>query len=251
MGRRDGVRRLSPEDPKPEPETAEPDAEADATADMPPPPPPDESEKPAEDVWKEDYDGLVEPEKPEKPVKAKKKVRWGSIIIVAVIILVLVVWTVLSPHVRSEVGDTYLTSPTYANLGDFTGYRDIWAGNTSWGLSINGSFEGSVNEQMQFTVLITKVSEKTGNWFLKGTAIELRNVSIFLKDGTFLGSMTSHKNLGFGILATVPVTFTSPGNYSMYVYAKFLVYEVMRIGFIPLEMVNIPIADFGESIEIA
>jgi len=28
------------------------------------------------------------------------------------------------------------------------------------------------------------------------------------------------------------------------------VYEVMRIGFIPLEMVNIPIADFGLPIEV-
>ncbi len=207
-----------------------------------PPVPPEESKKPSEDVWKEDYDELVEPEKPSRP---RKHVHWGGIIIVVAIILIIVVWTVLSPKILPVEGDTYISSDRYASLGDFTGYRDIWAGNTSWGLSISGPVNGTANESMQFMVLLTKVSEKPGNWFLRGTSIELRNVSIFLKDGTFLGSMTNHTDHGFGVSATVPVKFTSTGSFDLYVQAKFLVSEVMRIGFIPLEMVNIPMVDFA------
>ena len=242
MGRPDGVRLLSSEEPKPEPEVVEPTEEVNA-----PPPPPDESEKPDdEDIWKEDYDELVEPE---KPIKPRRHIRWGGVVVVA-IILIIIVWTVMSPEILPVEGDTYISSPSYANLGDFTGYRDIWAGNTSWGLSISGPTNGSVNEQMQFMVLLTKVSERPGNWFLRGTSIDLRNVSIFLKDGTYLGSMSNQTDHGFGISATVPVTFTGPGSFDLYVHAKFLVYEVMRIGFIPLEMENIDEADFGMSIEI-
>jgi len=225
----------------------EPGADKPAETAEPPPPPPEESEKPAEDVWKEDYDELVEPE---KPLKSRKPAHWGGIIVVVAIILIIVVWTIMSPKILPAQADTYISHPTYASLGDFTGYRDIWAGNTTWGLSISGPANGIVNEQMQFMVLLTKVYEKPGNWFLRGTAIELRNVSIFLEDGTYLGSMTNHTEHGFGVSATVPVTFTSAGSFDLYVHAKFLVYEVMRIGFIPLEMVNIPVADFGLPIEV-
>ena len=233
---------MNPEEPKPESEVVKPTEEPDV-----PPPPPEESEEPADGAWNEDYDELV---KPEKPVKPRKRVRLGWIIVVA-IVLIIVVWTVMSPKVLPAQGDTYISSPSYASLGDFTGFRDIWAGNTTWGLSISGPANGSANEQMQFMVLLTKVSEKPGNWFLRGTSIDLRNVSIFLKDGTYLGSMTNHTDHGFGISATVPVKFTSAGSFELYVHAKFLVYEVMRIGFIPLEMVNIAMADFGIPIEVA
>ena len=237
-----GLHVLSSAEPRPEPGPDKPAETAE-----PPPPPPEESEKPAEDVWKEDYDELVEPE---KPIKSKKKNHWGGIIVVIAIILIIVVWTIMSPKILPAQGETYIQSPAYASLGDFTGYRDIWAGNTSWGLSISGPASGTVNQPMQFMVLLTKISEKPGNWFLRGTSMDLRNVSIYLMDGTFLGEMTNQTDLGFGISATVPVTFTSPGSFELYVHAKFLVLEVMRIGFIPLEMVNIPIADFALSIEV-
>lgn len=233
---------MSSAEPKPDHDVVKPTEVANI-----PPPPPEESEKPAEDVWKEDYDELVEPE---KPIRPRKPVHWGGIIVVVAIILIIIVWTIMSPKILPVEASTYISSPSYASLGDFTGYRDIWAGNTTWGLSISGPANGNVSEQMQFMVLVTKVSEKPGNWFLRGTSIELRNVSIFLKDGTYLGSMTNHTDHGFGISATVPVTFTSAGSFELYVHAKFLVYEVMRIGFIPLEMVSIPVADFGIPIEV-
>jgi hypothetical protein len=233
---------LSSPEPKPEPGSEKSVGEAEI-----PPPPPDEQDAAPETVWEEDYDELVEPE---EPVKQKKKGHWGGIIVVIVVILILVIWTIMSPKILPAQGETYIRSPAYASLGDFTGYRDIWAGNTSWGVSISGPANGAVNQPMQFMVLLTKISEKPGNWFLRGTSMDLRNVSIHLMDGTFLGAMTNQTDLGFGISATVPVTFTSPGSFELYIHAKFLVLEVMRIGFIPLEMVDIPEADFDITIDI-
>jgi hypothetical protein len=235
---------LSSPEPKPEPGSEKAVSEAEI-----PPPPPDEQEPAPETVWEEDYDELVEPEEPVKQ-KKKKKGHWGGIIVAIIVILILVVWTIMSPKILPAQGETYIGSPAYASLGDFTGYRDIWAGNTSWGVSISGAANGTVNQPMQFMVLLTKISEKPGNWFLRGTSMDLRNVSIHLMDGTFLGAMTNQTDLGFGISATVPVTFTSPGSFELYIHAKFLVLEVMRIGFIPLEMVNIPEADFDITIDI-
>ncbi len=234
---------MSSPEPKPEPGSEKSVGEAEI-----PPPPPDEQEPAPETVWEEDYDELVEPEKP--TIKPKKKGHWGGIIVAIVVIIILVVWTIMSPKILPAQGETYIRSPAYASLGDFTGYRDIWAGNTSWGVSISGPANGTVNQPMQFMVLLTKISEKPGNWFLRGTSMDLRNVSVHLMDGTFLGAMTNQTDLGFGISATVPVTFTSPGSFELYIHAKFLVLEVMRIGFIPLEMVNIPEADFDITIDI-
>jgi hypothetical protein len=206
----------------------------------PPPPPPDEQmppKGPPEDVWKEDYEGLITPE---KPPRKPRHIPWGGIVLTAAIIIFLVSWTVLSPEVMPQEGDTYTSSPVHASWGNYTGYRDIWAGNMTWGVSISGHATSQGNESVELTVLITKVYERTGNWFFRGTAIDLRNVSVFmgsLDNATYLASMSNKTDKGYGVAAEVPVTFPGPGVYELFVSAKFMVYEVMRIGFIPLESV--------------
>lgn len=209
----------------------------------PPPPPPAEkaepekpAEKPSEEEWKEDYDEMITPEKPAKP---KKKRHWGGIIVVVIVIIALVIWTVLSPNIMPEKGDTYTSSPTYANLGNYTGYRDIWAGNMTWGISISGPTTGNVGSELTLTVLVTKVYERPGNWFFRGTSIDLQNVSVFKTDGTFLASMSNKSDLGYGVSATVHLNFADNGSYQLQVYVKFMVYEMMRIGFMPLETVQV------------
>jgi hypothetical protein len=239
MDGQDGVQELSSEKPEPEVEDVPPPAEEEP----PPPPtpeePPEPEQKPSEDVWKENYEEFVEVEEAPPP-KRKKFRHWGAVITTLVIIIILVVWTLASPSVMDPVGDTYIGSDTYASWGNYTGSRDIWAGSVTWGLSISGHNTSAGNRSIELNVLLTKVHEKPGNWFFGGLGIELRNVSVFADDGTFLGSMTAKRDLGFGISATVPVTFPSTGVYELYVTAKFLEYEVMRIGYIPLEMVKVP-----------
>lgn len=213
----------------------------------PPPPPPPASEpeakapevppgKPSEEAWMEDYDEMITPEKPAKP---RKKRHWGGIIVAVIVIVILLAWTLLSPDITPEKGDTYTSSPTYANLGNYTGYRDIWAGNMTWGISIRGDTSGSVGTQMTFTVLVTKVYERPGNWFFRGTSVDLKNVSLFKADGTYLASMSNSSDLGYGVSATLSFNFTESGTYNLHMYVKFMVYEMMRIGFMPLETVQV------------
>lgn len=83
------------------------------------------------------------------------------------------------------------------------------------------------------------MSERPGNFFFRGAAVAITNVSVFESDGTFLAKMSSGTNLGFGKLATVKLAFASNGTYHLYVTAKFTVYMDMRIGFFPLETVTI------------
>lgn len=237
---------MSPEEPEkegvpgpkietpPSPEPVRGAAPGRAEAPAPKEPAPEKAE--ASEAFIEDYEEYIEPEKPQRP---RKKLPVVPIIVTVAIVLVLVSWTLLSPEIMPEVGGTYIESPTYAGWGNYTGYRDIWAGNTTWGVAISGHATAAGNRQIEVNVLITKVFERPGNWFFRGTAISLRNVSVFADDGTFLGSMSNSTNLGFGVLATVPVSFAANGTYDLYVTAKFLVYEVMRLGFVPLEMVNV------------
>ncbi len=193
---------------------------------------------PPEDEYPKEYEEFVEaPEEPPRP--RRKKRPWGSIIIVVAIVVVLLAWTLLSPKVMPEVGDTYTDSQSYASWGNYTGHRDIWAGNMTWGVSVSGYAVAAGNREIVVDVLVTKIQEGPGNWFFRGTDIALRNVSVFDEDGTFLGTMSNHTDLGFGVLAKVPVSFDTNGTYDLYVTVKFLVYEVMRIGFFPLEMVNV------------
>ena len=93
---------------------------------------------------------------------------------------------------------------------------------------------------------LTKVYEKPGNWFFRGTTVTLNNVSLFGMDGSYIAGMSNWTNVGYGLMATIPVTFAANGTYDLYVYAKFTVYEVMRIGYIPLEAVQIEAAYFDE-----
>jgi hypothetical protein len=62
--------------------------------------------------------------------------------------------------------------------------------------------------------------------------------------------MTNSSDLGFGKTARVPVSFDSPGNYSLYVSVKFLVYGVMRIGFIPVKAVSVQQVFLDSPIEV-
>lgn len=217
-------------------------------SDQPPDPPPPETgeakapEKASEDAWKEDYEDVMEPEKPPKP---KKNRHWGAIITAAVIVIILVAWTLVSPKMLPAEGMTYVDSPDYAKLGNFTGFRDIWIGNTTWGVSITGPETAAVGEKTEFKVLFTKVEERTSNFFFRGTAIDVTNVSLFNKSGQFLGAMKSKANVGFGVEAIVEVTFTHAGSLELYVTAKFTVYEDMRIGYFPVETVSVPGIDFN------
>lgn len=193
---------------------------------------------PQEPFSEEGYEEFIEPEPPRR--KARRPVPFGSIVLTLAILVVLVAWTLASPAVMPEVGETYVRSPTYAAWGSYTGYRSIWAGNTTWGVAISAGSATQGNWELDLRVLLTKVEERPGNWFLRGTAVSLRNVSVFASDGTWLGSMSDSTDLGFGVLATVHISFPSNGTYQLFISMKFLVYEVMRIGFIPLEMIRIP-----------
>lgn len=229
----EGILRVQDEPPVPE-EPPEPAEEPSA--------PPVEEEVGKEGVWKEDYDELIEPDKSEEEEKAprpKRKSHWVGLVTLLVIIVVLVLWTVLSPKVLPPHGTIYVDSPTYANLGNFTGVRSIWAGTTTWGVSVSGSNDTVVGAVAEFQVLITKVNESTGNFFFRGTAIVISNVSLYKEDGTYLAGIWFKSDSGYGKVATVRYSFPAVGTYDLYVTAKFTVYEVMRIGYIPLEIVNV------------
>lgn len=166
----------------------------------------------------------------------------GGITITLVLVVLLVAWTILSPSIMPQQGDTYTRSPIHASWANYTGYRDIWAGNMTWGVSVSGHATSAGNLSVEITVLVTKVYERPGNWFFKGTAISLKNVSVYtgsLDNATLLASMTSATEHDYGVSATVPVTFGGPGVYEILIKVRFMVYEVMRIGFIPLESVNV------------
>lgn len=210
-------------------------------ADVPPPPADADEGAPAAgpDAWKEDYEDLIEPE----PVKKRKRApfrHWGSVIVLVIVLILLIAWTVLSPPVLESVGDTYVSSEeVYASWGNYTGVRDIWSGNVTWGVSIRGTNMSDNSRSIELKVLVTKVSETTGNWFLRGTSVEMRNVSAYDENGTFLGAMIGHADLGYGAEATVPISLERNGTYFIFVKVSFLVYEMMRIGYLPLETVQI------------
>jgi hypothetical protein len=207
----------------------------------PPPPPPEEekAEVGSSDAWKESYEDLVEPEEAPKP--AKKRFRhWGAVVVTVIVIVILLAWTLASPPVMDEVGDTYVRHESaYAEWGNYTGYTKTYAGNTTWGVSLSGHFTSAGNRSLELDVLITKVSEMVSNGLFIGTAIDIRNVSAFLDDGTFLASMANETDLGFGRLARIPISFSDVGSQSVYVTVKFVVYGDMRIGFIPSRAVTV------------
>lgn len=235
----DGVRELSSEKPASEgvvPELPE--------EEVPPPPPPEPEEEIVEEYEEEE---LVPEERP----RPRRKKHYGIFIVLVVVLVILLVWTLLSPKVMPQTGDTYITSPAYANLGNYTGDRDIWAGKMTWGLAVSGPESVARNQSFDIMVLITKVYEKPGNSWLRGTSISVQNISLFLDDGTLLATTHDGTDRGFGVSANLTLSFAQRDTYTIYVYAKFLVYEMMRIGFIPLESVEITEAYLDVGIQVS
>lgn len=194
--------------------------------------------EPEKDVWAEDYDEHIDGEEP-PPRKPKKRMKWGGIIVLVFVVVFIILWTVLSPEVVPQSGDTYLRSDSYASLSGYAGDVDTYAGNATWALSVGGENSTSAGVQLNLSVLVTKVFEKTSSFWFRGTGIELRNVSVYDEDGTFIAKMSNETDIGFGPLATVPVSFAESGNYTLYAYVKFLVSADMRIGFLPVKAVEI------------
>jgi len=199
------------------------------------------SDQSAQEAWIEDYDEHINGEEPPPP-RPRKKRHVGSIIVLVAIIIFLIVWTLFTPNVMPETGPAYETWEPNLYLGEFVGYRDIWAGNMTWGLAIRGPDATSVDTAINISVLVTKVDEKPGNWFFQGTSVSLKNVSIYIDDldSTYLGSMSDWRETDLGLLATVSISFDRPGEYDLYVYVKFMVFTDMRVGFLPLEAVQVP-----------
>ncbi len=249
------MHRMSSETPNPDsistvPGPPEPAAPA-ATAGPGPEPSADVSRTSPEEEWIEEY------EEEQVPARPKKKRHWGSIVAVTVVIVFMVVWTVLSPSVLSQAGTTYVDSDSYADMGNYTGERDIWwlgksihVVRTVWGVSISGDRNATVGEPAEYSVLITKVEEALGSFWFRGTSVNLKEVTMYDSDGNLLGEMYGKTQLDFGPLGHVTATFDQPGQYECHLVVKLRVYAEMRIGFIPLEDVEIE-AHFSEYVVVS
>lgn len=197
-----------------------------------------------EGAWKEDYEDVIEPSEEEAQAaetatkEKPKKTHWVGIMTVIVIIVLLLLWTLLSPKVMSTQGTTYLDSPRYANLGNFTGTRNIWTGDVSWGVSVSGTNNTTAETSINIEVLITKVSERPSNFFFRGLGISVTNCTLWDLNGTYIAKFSTVQDLGFGKMATITTKFPA-GEHDLYVSVKFTEYEVMRLGFIPLESVQV------------
>ena len=199
---------------------------------------------PKEGVWKEDYDDVIEPSEEEtaqaatetSPKEKPKKKHWVAIITVIVIIVLLLLWTLLSPRVMPPQGMTYVDSAKYANLGNFTGARNIWTGDVNWGVSVNGTGKVTAGTPIVIKVLVTKISERPANFFFRGIGISITNCTLWDLDGTYIAKLSSLQDLGFGKMAIMNTTLPV-GVHDLYVSVKFTEYGVMRLGFIPLESV--------------
>jgi hypothetical protein len=224
-----------PEPPPPEPPVTEP-----VPADEPRP----EFEGDPQEMWIEEYEREGRP--PRKPKKERKEPRHlGRWIALAAVMIILVVWTLISPPVMSVVGDAYVDSDEHANLGSEVAEQDVRifasivsVGSTNWGVSVGGDPNATVGEDAVFEVMVTKVSEESGGFWFMGTEISLRNVSLYLEDDTLVGWMTDKDELGNMSLGYVHATFPDAGIQDCYIVLRFSVYEVMRIGFLPADKVT-------------
>lgn len=227
----------SPEPPPPEPVSAEvaPVEEA-----------PIGFEGDPQEMWIEEYEREGRPRKPRKEREKPRHIgRWVALVVV---VLVLVVWTLISPPVMSVVGDVYVDSEEHSNLGNMSAEQDVRimaslfsVGTTTWGVSIAGNATAVVDEDAVFRVMVTKISEESGGFWFMGTEISLRNVSFYLDDDTLVGWMTEKDELRDKSLGYVHATFPTTGDQDCYVVLKFTVYEVMRIGFLPADKVTITV----------
>ena len=202
------------------------------------------SEPTEEAPVEEEYEELIEPEKTKKP--RKKRNHLGAIITAIAVLIVLVLWTVLSPRIMPAEGTTYIDSETYANLGSFNDTLKSWAATTTWGISA-GTPSGTIsensatvpaNETITLLVLVSKVSERPGNFWFRGTAVSITNMTLLdASTGVIVTTMTNKSHLGYGEVATLKFSL-GPGHYNLKLTGQFLVYVDMRIGFLPVEKVS-------------
>lgn len=221
----------------------EPEVETTTPEEQPvPAPEPEEAEEPVSapeepPSAEEEYEELIVPEKPIKPRKKRKHV--GAYITVAVILIILVAWTLASPKLLAAQGRTYVDSGYYANLGDFAGYHKNWAANTTWGISVRGEDNVTVNETFTISILITKVSEKPNNFWFRGTAIAITNMSVLDEDNRTIALLNNKSDPGYGKEGTLVLSLSTLGDHTLKVKAQFLVYVDMRIGFLPVEKIDL------------
>ena len=199
-----------------------------------------------QEMWIEEYEREGRPRKPGKQrTEPRHMGRWVAL---AAVVLFLVVWTLVSPQVMTATGTTYLESDDYSDLGSDTGLQDIRVmaslvstGDTTWGVSVSGDANATVEETAVFQVTVVKVSEETRNFWFMGTDISVRNVSLYMEDDTLVGWMHEKEERGNMSVAQVHALFDDTGVYDCYVVVKFSVYEIMRIGFLPADKVSMKV----------
>lgn len=199
--------------------------------------------KPADpgEEWIEEYESEKKGDKPRK--KKPHVLRWA---VLAAVIVILVVWTVISPQVLPAAGSDYLAPSPYANLGSYAGDLDIWwlfnavhVANTTWGVSVSGEQNVSAGQPATFQVLVTKVHEEMKNPWFVGTSLNIKAVTLMIEGGPQVGTMVSESEEQFGPLAEVEATFDSPGTYSCSVYVEVTVYGKMLVGYLPVKVLRI------------
>lgn len=220
-------------------------------AEEPPPPEPDiyddaspEFVGDPQEMWIEEYEREGRRVKPRKErEKPRRILRW---IVLAAVIVILVVWTLISPSIMPSSGTVYIDSDETANLGSEVFPQNVRVvaslvsvGSTTWAVSVAGDPNVVINEDVVFQVMVSKVSEESGGFWFMGTDISLRNVSFYTDDDSLIGWMTDKEELSDRSVGEVHATFTEPKPYDCYVVLRFSVYEIMRIGFIPADKVSI------------
>ena len=196
-----------------------------------------------QEMWIEEYEREGRRPKPKKERERPRRIgRW---IVLGAVVIILVVWTLVSPSIMSVSGTMYVATEEYANLGSDTIEQDVQviasvvtAGATTWGISVGGDANATVDDDAVFEVIVSKISEERGGFWFMGTDISLRNVSMYLDDDTLIGWMVEKQELHNRSVGTVHATFSETGVFDCYIVLKFSVYEVMRIGFLPADKVT-------------
>lgn len=201
--------------------------------------------------WIEEY------ESEQRDMRPRKRLSHPiGIAMTVTLVLVLVLWTLLSPQVLPVAGTQYVDSPVHANLGSFSGDLEIrWLLNmvlvadTTWGVSVSGDRNVTAGEMAYLSVHVTKVREDMKNAWFAGTSINLKKADLFVDGGPQLGSMVSKSDETFGPLAVVGATFDSPGNYSCFVFVEIAIYGKMLVGFAPVKVLRmtVPLATLDVS----
>ncbi len=209
-----------------------------------------------QEMWIEEYEREGRRVKPKKePEKPRRILRW---IILAAVVVVLVVWTLISPSVMPATGSTYTSSEQTANLGSESFTQDVRvaasivsAGSTTWAVCVSGDPNATVGEDAVFQVMVVKMSEDSGGIWFMGTDISLRNVSFYLENDTLIGWMTDKEEEPDKSVGEVHVTFLDAGPHDYcYVTVRFSVYEVMRIGFLPADKMSVTL-NLSDSIVVS